>query len=80
MKGAYITQDEKGMIEAVVDSGNAAAHRGHRPSLEDLLTLESVVVRLLHKIYIKPDEDLRLLDDSQKVKSRVPPRASKAGK
>ena len=79
-KRGYITAAEASLIDTVVESGDAAAHRGHRPSTEDFVTLEKIVFRLLHKFYVKPDEDKQLQDDAQAVKSRVPSRPSKSAK
>ena len=75
----YIADNEKDLILAVADSGDAAAHRGFRPDLEHLQTLFDIVEKLLHKFYIKQAEEEALLEAARKFKAKVPPRGRKSG-
>jgi hypothetical protein len=73
----HISEDEKELILAVSDSGDAAAHRGFKPDIAHLMTLVDVLERLLHKFYIKPKEDQALLEEARKFRSKVPVRVKK---
>ena len=56
----HLTPAQHDSLEAVVDAGNAAAHRGFAPSAEALGSMLIAVEHLLHVIYVMP-ESTRLL-------------------
>jgi hypothetical protein len=49
LKGQFINKTQHGHLGAVIEAGNAAGHRGHRPQTEDLKVCLSVVEDLLAK-------------------------------
>jgi hypothetical protein len=55
-----LTQHGRPQMLAVIDAGNAAAHRGHTPDRIDLLTLLRVCENLLYEHLIMPNRALRL--------------------
>jgi Domain of unknown function (DUF4145) len=56
----HLTPAHHDALDAVVDAGNAAAHRGFTPSAEALASMIAAVSHLLHAIYVMP-ESTRLL-------------------
>jgi hypothetical protein len=54
-------------IEAVLDVGGAAIHRGHIPEMDDLLPLLNLVEQVVESIYVREGEIAR-------AAGRVPPR------
>ena len=58
---------EKDILGVLVDAGNAAAHRGWKPSFEDLGTMMDVLEQFVHRTLI-------LSHQSQQLKARVPKR------
>lgn len=62
-----ISEDEREVLEVLVDAGSAAAHRGWRPSPEDLETLTTLIENFLHRTFV-------LVDAARKVRSAIPPK------
>lgn len=56
----HLTNVQHDALDAVVNAGNAAAHRGFTPSAEALASMLAAVSHLLHAIYVMP-ESTRLL-------------------
>lgn len=55
-----LTQHGLSQMLAVIDAGNAAAHRGHTPDRIDLLTLLRVCESLLYEHLVMPNRAVRL--------------------
>jgi hypothetical protein len=68
-----ISGDEKMTLSALIDAGNAAAHRGWRPSLADLDTMMSLLEGFLHRNFV-------LGDLAKQLQSRVPAKLKKSAK
>jgi hypothetical protein len=65
--GGKIGSDEKDILNALVDAGNAAAHRGWAPTTDEIYTMMDVVEAFLKRTFV--------LDQSmKKIKARVPPK------
>ena len=47
-----ISGDEKGILQALVDAGSAAAHSGWRPKVDELSTMIDVIESFLHRSFI----------------------------
>lgn len=62
-----ISGDEKAILETLTDAGNAAAHRGWRPSLGELDTMASIIESFLHRTFV-------LGDEAKKLKAGIPPK------
>lgn len=60
-----ISLDEERTLEALVDAGNAAAHRGWRPKADELNTMVDVVESFLYRSFI-------VSDGIAKLKASVP--------
>lgn len=74
----HISGDEQELIRAIIDSGDAAAHRGFQPQLKQMHVLFEILERVLYNFYIKPNEDKALLEEARKITADVPPRPKKA--
>lgn len=68
-----ISGDERAILETLTDAGNAAAHRGWRPSLSELDTMASIVESFLHRTFV-------LGDAANKLKASIPPRPKRQAK
>lgn len=56
----YITHHQKEMLSSTIEAGNAAAHRGHRPSMQEINTQMEICEFLLKNIYILPNASIML--------------------
>ena len=65
--GGWLSSQNREVLEAVVDVGSAAAHRGHRPTTEKLNYAMDIVENLLESIYV-------LAPVAEPLKESVPPR------
>jgi hypothetical protein len=65
-----LARKQRTFLEAVLDAGNAAAHRGHRPSSDDLNASMDIVEHLLQAAYVLPSA-------ASRVKENTPPRPTK---
>lgn len=71
---------EQSRLEILIDAGSASAHRGWRPTAEDLTTMMDVLEHFLHKAFVLPAQRKRLDADALKVKAKVPPRKGNKAK
>lgn len=67
-KKGFIGSKNKEVLEAALDAGNAASHRGYMPSSDDMSAVMDIVENLLQAIY-----HLKVLAES--LKKTTPPRA-----
>lgn len=67
-----ISVDEKDTLNILTDAGNAAAHRGWRPSLGELDTMASIIESFLHRTFV-------LGEAARKLKEGIPPRPARGG-
>jgi hypothetical protein len=63
----FIGRKQKEFLSAVLDAGNAAAHRGHAASASEIEYAMDIVEHLLQAIYI-------LEDAAQVLREKTPPR------
>jgi hypothetical protein len=66
----FVSQRNREVLEAALDAGNAAAHRGHGFKAEEVNQVMDIVENLLQAIYV-------LESAAQKIKSVTPPRKKK---
>ena len=62
-----IGSDEEEILQVLVDAGNAAAHRGWRPTVDEISTMVGVVEAFLHRSFV-------LGDGIEKLGASVPAR------
>ncbi len=55
------------ILDAALDAGSAAAHRGHTPSFEEVNAVMDIVENLLKAVYVLPDM-------AKSLKKTTPPR------
>jgi hypothetical protein len=67
--GVISPQNSK-VLSAALDVGNAAAHRGHSPKIDEVNAVMDIVENLLHAVYILPGM-------AEKLKKTTPPRPGK---
>lgn len=67
-----LSEQDRGIIEAAIDLGHASAHRGHKPTPENLNVAIDIVERLIHAEI--------LAEQAQELKKSTPPRPSRASK
>lgn len=68
----YLARNAKDTLEAALDAGNAAAHRGHTPNASDISLVMDIVENLLHAHVLKVD--------APKLKASIPARPPKPAK
>ena len=66
----FIGTADKDALEVLIDAGSAAAHRGWRPSTEEVDDLLSILEAFLHRSFIIPSK-------AEAVKKSVPARKKK---
>lgn len=55
-----ITQGNSDILNAALEAGNAASHRGHVPKIEDLEAVLDIVEHLIQSVYVFPKVKVRL--------------------
>jgi hypothetical protein len=58
------------VLDAALDTGSAAAHRGHAPEISEVDNAMDIVENVLHPVYVLPKR-------AQVLKATTPPRNSK---
>ncbi len=69
-KAGYVSSRNREVLEAAVDIGSAAAHRGHAATSDEIHTVMDIVENLIQSVYV-------LEGDAQKLKATTPPRPSR---
>lgn len=65
--GGKISKDEKVALDALINAGSAAAHRGWRPKPQELDVMVSILETFLHRTFV-------LGQAARQLKESVPPR------
>jgi hypothetical protein len=65
--GGFIGAAQVEILDAALDAGSAAAHRGHTPSFEEVNAVMDIVENLLKAVYVLPDI-------AKSLKKTTPPR------
>jgi Domain of unknown function (DUF4145) len=68
-----ISEDEREILQILVDAGSAAAHRGWRPSATNLDTLIDLIENFLYRTFV-------LTEAARELKGSVPPRPKRSTK
>jgi hypothetical protein len=74
----HIGKLDQGRLEALVDAGSASAHRGWKPTADDLDTMMELLEHFLHEAFVAPEKKRRLDAKAAEVKGKVPKRKAKA--
>lgn len=69
-----ITDIQLKVVEAAFDAGSAAAHRGYRPTRDDVYLLLDIAEVLLERFYISPVRDRRRAKAVEELRLRTPRR------
>ena len=73
LSGKYlISERDRGIIEAAIDVGHASAHRGHKPSSNDVNVVIDIVERMIHAEI--------LAEQAQALKKTTPARKTRAAR
>lgn len=65
-----ISEQDRGIVETAIEAGHASAHRGHKPTAEDVNVVIDIVERLIHTEI--------LAEQARELKKSTPPRPSRA--
>ncbi len=71
-KAGFLSDKNREVLEAALDMGNAAAHRGHRPNSKHVRSVMDIVENLLQATILQT-----IVDD---LKKATPPRRKRKGK
>jgi len=55
-----VSSQNRRVLDAVLDAGNAAAHRGHAPSESEVEAVMDIVENMLQAVYVFPETAKRL--------------------
>lgn len=69
----YVSKKSNEVLEAALDAGSAAAHRGYSPKPKELNIVMDIVENLLQAVYV-------LHDAAQELKKTTPPRPARKSK
>jgi hypothetical protein len=72
-KEGYVSSKNREVLEAALDAGNAAAHRGYFANTRTVNTVMDIIENLLHAVYV-------LHDAAEKLRKSTPPRAARGPK
>ncbi len=67
--GGHLGKNQREVLEAALDVGSAAAHRGHRPSDEDVSSVMDIVEHVIRSSMLR--------EDVPRLKKNTPPRPKK---
>jgi hypothetical protein len=70
----HIGKADRSRIEVLVDAGSASAHRGWKPTPQDLVIMTEILEHFVHDAFIAPSRKARLDAKAAKMKATVPPR------
>lgn len=76
LKKQIVTEEQLELIKTAIEAGDAAAHRGYKPSQEDLKHLVVITEAIIEKLYLAKKKEDFLLEKAGEIKSKVPPRKS----
>jgi hypothetical protein len=68
--GAFISKKQRKFLEVALDAGNAASHRGHCPTAEELNLVMDIVESVIAQIYVLPVAAKQLRKSTPKRKRR----------
>lgn len=77
---ALVDEDDRARLETLVDAGSASAHRGWRPSTEDLDTMMDVLESFVHDAFVAPLRKKRLDRRLADIRANVPPKPKRIRK
>lgn len=66
-KAGFLSPQSRDVLEAALDAGNAAAHRGHEASESEVQAVMDIVENMLQGVYVFPDV-------AKKLRATTPPR------
>src|SRR3954466_9986975 len=73
-EGGFITGPEGKLLKAVIEAGNASAHRGYAPDPNDLKQVMDILEAILEKLYVEEGRRKKLDEKAAALKAKVPPR------
>ena len=73
-QSALISETQAEVLLAAFDAGSAAAHRGYRPSRDDVFTLLDITENLLEIVYVNPGRHARRIRAAEELKAKTPAR------
>jgi hypothetical protein len=80
VRSGRIGMADKNRLEMVVDAGSASAHRGWRPTPNDLGIMMDVLEHFVHQSFVAPAQSAKLDAEAAKIKKTVPLRPPRSKK
>jgi hypothetical protein len=71
-KIGLVSQAERKMLEAVIEAGNAAAHRGFALEQEDLIVVMDILESVIKKLCVTQKHEKALLEKAEELRTKVP--------
>jgi len=68
-KAGYVSGESSKVLDAALDAGNAAAHRGHAATQKEVHSVMDIVENMLQAVYVFPDV-------AKELRKSTPPRTS----
>jgi hypothetical protein len=68
VSGAFVSQKQREFLEAALDAGSAASHRGYCPTARDLNLVMDIVESIIAQIYVLPEAAKQLMKSTPKRK------------
>jgi hypothetical protein len=75
-----ITPSQSEEFEVLINAGNASAHRGWKPSFNDIDPLMDTLEHFINDAFVTPHLRKASAERLAKVRSKVPPRRKRTGK
>ena len=69
-QAGFVSRHSREFLAAALDTGHAAAHRGHEPTEEQLNHVMDIIENVLQSVYV-------LQDSAAELRKTTPPRATK---
>lgn len=76
----HITKEEGDLVEAVIEAGNASAHRGYAPNELELKHVMDILEAILDKLYIADSRRKALAAQADALKKKIPRRPGSTGR
>ncbi|MFC0385136.1 DUF4145 domain-containing protein [Muricoccus vinaceus] len=74
MEAKHIREVDRKRLEVAVEAGNASAHRGWKPTANDLATTMTILEHFIFDAFVQPNRRKKLDEDALKMKGTVPPK------
>jgi hypothetical protein len=71
---------DRDKLEVAVEAGHASAHRGWKPSREELATITTILEQFIFDTFVRPAREVKSKAEVDKVRDRVPPKQPRSAR